>query len=184
MIQVSDAYSQEEQALVRKLITENDVHTVIEIGSYQGCSALMWAQYPQISRIMCVDPFEVPPGSDWGPPDRNYYPEFERNLREHGVWYKIIVARGYSWNYQGVGLEYADLVYIDGDHSFAGCYNDNLVYLPKAKKVLLGDDHHLRPDGKPYYPGVVGAVQKLFHGRAHVQGRFWWLTGSEIRFGD
>jgi predicted O-methyltransferase YrrM len=56
-----------------------------------------------------------------------------------------------------------DLVFIDGDHSFAGCLRDINAWLPKVKigGLLAGHDY------ESTYPGVVAAVHLRFPEYVH-----------------
>ena len=50
-----------------------------------------------------------------------------------------------------------DIVFIDGDHSYEGCRDDILAWLPKLRKGgwLTGHDYY------PAFPGVMRAVDEL-----------------------
>lgn len=197
----------ETQANITRLIEKHHVTSVIEVGSFMGCSALMFAQHESVDTVICVDPGRIdlakqipddygtmidfwPNG--WGVP-KIYMGIFVDNLREAGVWYKIVPIRGASVEVVDM-LPEVDLVYIDGDHTYVGCSDDINLYLPKAKKVMCGDDFQYRsghrpvnyhpgmsasivpsstPGSVPCYPGVVDAVNRLLPQR-HVEGRFWW----------
>jgi hypothetical protein len=58
----------------------------------------------------------------------------------------IDIAKEYEDNY-------FDLIYIDGDHSYQGCKEDIIAWLPKTKRFLVGDDYNK--------PGVNKAVNEL-----------------------
>lgn len=59
--------------------------------------------------------------------------------------------------------EYFDLVYIDADHTYEGCYKDIVDWYPKVKKgrFMLGDDYvkHTTRTGVKY--GVIEAVNRF-----------------------
>lgn len=59
--------------------------------------------------------------------------------------------------------EFFDLVYIDADHTFEGCYRDIIDWYPKIKKgkFLLGDDFINRTIRSGVRYGVVEAVTKF-----------------------
>lgn len=63
----------------------------------------------------------------------------------------------------------ADIVFIDADHSYSGCYNDILNWKSKLKDggLLCGDDFNL--------PDVKAAVIQLLPD-AENDGRVWWTT--------
>lgn len=60
--------------------------------------------------------------------------------------------------------EYFDVVYVDADHTFEGCYRDLVDWYPKVKKggVILGDDYwaNVIPITNTIF-GVVEAVDKF-----------------------
>ena len=68
-----------------------------------------------------------------------------------------------------------DLVMIDGDHTYDGCRNDILAYLPKVKPggLLCGHDYGEQ------YPGVRKAVDEVLGRRAHQYARVWWVEYPE-----
>jgi hypothetical protein len=61
--------------------------------------------------------------------------------------------------------EYFDLVYIDADHTYEGCYKDIVDWYPKVKKggFLLGDDYRRHKTRTGVRFGVVEAVNKFAH---------------------
>ncbi len=163
------------------LIFKYDVSTAIEIGSFLGRSAVWIAD--RIDHLWCIDPWEelettptsnnlVQTLQDLGLPN-SFYHIFHQNIVVAGVESKVTALRGTSRDMIARAPRMVDLVYIDGDHSYEGCLADLLNYLPKARLVICGDDYHKRPNGEPYFPGVVQAVDEVFpeHGSDYT---FWW----------
>lgn len=160
---------------LERLIKEHDVKSVIEIGSFLGASAAWFAE--RVDRVHCVDKWvETEEEGSYnnlvwtcertGLP-RNFYHVFVDNMKRAGVFGKIIPSR--HWSFRAACLvPDVDLVYIDGDHSLAGCREDILNYLPKARKVICGDDYARRPDW-----GVIQAVSSLLPAHQHAFP-FWW----------
>ena len=80
----------------------------------------------------------------------------------------VKIYRGYSFDVvKEFDDEFFDLVYIDADHSFDGCYKDIIDWYPKVKKggILCGHDYeHLvgrtRQEDKILF-GVIEAVDKF-----------------------
>ena len=159
-----------------RLIREKNIRTVLEIGTFLGQSAAWFAE--RVDRVICVDPFEgraEEPKAfnigdvlrDHGFPDP-YYGLFRENMIDHNVWGKVTPVRGLSWDVAEF-LAPVDLVYVDGDHSYEGCKRDIELYLPKARKVICGDDY-----GEREGFGVVQAVQEMLPGyKSH--SFFWWF---------
>jgi len=166
---------------LEKLIRKYSIRSVIEIGSFLGLSAAWFAE--RVERVTCIDPFEW-----WGEPGiglngntntgnlirdftehdvpTKFFNVFKANMIERGVWSKITPVIGHSEDVYHHVLP-ADLVYIDGEHTYEGVARDIRNYLPKAIKVICGDDYVSR-DGF----GVIRAVCELFP-RHDVNGPFW-----------
>lgn len=76
----------------------------------------------------------------------------------------VKVYRDYSFNVvKECEDNFFDLVYIDADHTYNGCYKDIIDWYPKVKQggILLGDDYvkHKTRTGVEY--GVIEAVNKF-----------------------
>lgn len=80
----------------------------------------------------------------------------------------VKICRDYSFNaVKEFPDDFFDIVYIDADHSFEGCYRDIIDWYPKVKKggVLCGDDYERRigrtrkREKIPF--GVIEAVDKF-----------------------
>lgn len=68
-----------------------------------------------------------------------------------------------------------DVVFVDGDHSHAGCRTDIELYRPKIKPegMLAGHDYSAS------WPGVTQAVDELLPSRAVLTGgSIWWSGGT------
>ena len=153
------------------LIKKHAVKTVLEIGSFMGLSAIWFAQ--RVDHVTCVDRWWMDHEPDDREIDRHYpsqqfWEAFHSNLTAAGVVDKVLAIRGDS-NIVNVLAPEADLVYIDADHSYEGCWSDIFLYGPKARKVLCGDDF-----GNPGLPGVRKAVEQVFPG-VKVAEPFWWV---------
>jgi len=164
---------------LHKMIEELGVISVIEIGSFIGASAVWFASHDQIRWVTCIDPFED--HTEWsadlvrcGIPNP-YFDVFWENIKGYGVAHKIFPCKMFSAD-AAQGTAPADLVFIDGDHSYEGCASDIRLYLPKARKVICGDDYHSNDAGVPHFPGVVQAVNELLPGHSYIGGFWWKLT--------
>ena len=64
-----------------------------------------------------------------------------------------------------------DFVFIDADHSYAGCAGDIRNYLPKIRKggIMMGHDYNARA-----YPGVISAVDRAFGNRVQLHDDCVW----------
>lgn len=60
---------------------------------------------------------------------------------------------------------YFDLIYIDADHTYEGCYRDIIDWYPKVKKggFLFGDDYRRHKTRTGVRFGVIEAVNRFAH---------------------
>ena len=179
-------FAQENRDKLAELIDGHNIKTVAEIGSFLGLSAVWFAQ--RVEHVYCIDTWFEGATYDsennllrtlrqWELP-RDFFGLFRDNVMRSGVWHKITPIRGHS-RYVAAQVPTVDLVYIDGDHSCAGCRDDIEAYKDKARVILCGDDYVQREDidGKPCF-GVTKAVHDLLPGAQHV-GPFWWWVRKE-----
>lgn len=156
------------QAMLDRLIFKHDIRSVLEIGSCYGASAVWFARHETIERVTCVDLWcEIP---EHGIPP-HVMSLFDSNCQRAGVTDKIRRVVGDSHDesiFQA--CRRADLVYLDGDHTYEGARMDILAYGPLARKVLCGDDYDL---ALPSVAGVIRAVDELVPERK-VHGRLWF----------
>jgi predicted O-methyltransferase YrrM len=183
------------------LIQEARPKRILEIGSWQGFSAIAFLEESRSlgiqAEITCVDTWlgsiehwlDKKPGSEWSLAAMNvkngeptFIEDFRKNVREAGFAGQVTTLRAPS----EVGLRYLsklkksfDLIFIDGDHSYAAVASD----LRLSKKLLAkggtlsGDDWN--------WPGVRRAVMRFALNeklRIEIFGRTWKLTRtSEYR---
>jgi len=151
-----------------ELIERCEIRTVIEIGTCYGLSAAWFAQ--RVERVTCVDLWGAIPCA--GVP-KNVYELFVRNMEALGVSDRITIVRGDSHSPETLQqVQPADLVYIDGDHTYEGCKKDIEMYGPLALNILCGDDYDPATED---LRGVPKAVDEMLPGR-QTFGIFWWLV--------
>jgi predicted O-methyltransferase YrrM len=116
------------------------VPSILEIGSWEGRSAIAWLNLVPNSTITCID--------YWGGDEND---RFDRNISS--LKHRIIKIRGES----GRALEKLlirkrlfDLIYVDGNHTSAGTLQDTVLAWPMLRQdgIILWDDYHW----KPYLP--------------------------------
>ena len=171
----------ENETELERLIADHNVRSVIEIGSFLGKSAVWFAQHKQIERVFCVDRWfefgEAPSNNNlvstmarWALP-RDFFPMFRDHIWRAGCFDKVVPIRGASRDVHDL-VEPCDLVYIDGDHTYAGVCEDIRLYGPKAMEIICGDDY------APEFEGVIRGVRDMLYPTVPCHsGRFWW--GSE-----
>jgi hypothetical protein len=125
---------------------------VLEIGSYEGRSAIFVLNFLPRSTLVCVDVWDVsvlePYLVQEIPQILGQWPlaegRFDRNLSGFADRVTKIKARSSDALAElGVGQERFDLIYIDGDHRRAGAYRDCVLSwaLLKSGGMLLIDDY-------------------------------------------
>jgi hypothetical protein len=169
--------------VLSRLIRDHAIHSILEIGSFCGDSAAWFSNQPGVWSVYCVDPMKVI--QPWWEADvlavgwpLNYGPCFYENITANGRADYIHLLQGTSAEMIQVA-PVVDMVYVDGDHSYEGCLFDIHAYMPKARKLICGDDHHYDPSGNPYFPGVVQACEEALESY-HVEQLTWW---KEIKRG-
>jgi predicted O-methyltransferase YrrM len=143
-----------------------------EIGVLNARTARELLQHrPLLTHIM-IDPWEVPePGSSYAlEADTNA----QKSQAEHNKAYlltkqrtafagkRAIIKKMYSAEaVEDIKDGSLDFVFIDGDHSYAGCSNDIKLWKSKVKKGgwIGGHDY-----AHPKLPGVKKAVDEAFPG--------------------
>lgn len=177
-------FAEENRVKLHELIREHGIKSVVEVGSFLGLSAVWFAQ--RVHQVHCVDTWcelatyesennLVGTLRRWDLP-RDFFHIFRDNVMRSGVWHKICPIKGHS-RFVINEVPYADLVYLDGDHSYEGCKRDIDMYQDKARVILCGDDYCERVEidgtGKTPAFGVIEAVNELLPDAQHV-GPFWW----------
>lgn len=176
-IPIAGWFAPENRQTLATLIREHHIKSVVEIGSFLGLSAVWFAGH--VDSVTCVDLWFEPATWEsennlvgtlrrWDLP-RDFFHLFRDNVMRSGLWHKIHPVRGHS-HYVAGEVPFADLVYIDGDHSYEGCKRDIEIYRDKARRVICGDDYMVREGF-----GVVQAVTELLPGHKHT-GPFWWAV--------
>ncbi len=181
-IGIAGWFDEENRIVLARLIEEYKIRSVVEIGSFLGLSAVWFAQ--RVDHVTCVDSWYenatveshnnlVGTLRRWDLP-RDFFGLFRDNVMRSGYWHKILPIRGNSHCVHGEVPD-ADLVYIDGDHSYQGCKRDIELYLPKALKIICGDDYTEREGF-----GVIEAVNAMLPERrtSGPCGPFWWARKS------
>jgi len=130
---------------------------ILEIGSFEGRSAMFFLKYLPQSTIVCIDTFA-------GTPEENYVYEFlerqlpgiearfDRNLAPFGARVEKVKSRSApaldALIAQGRKL---DLAYIDGGHRYDDVMSDSLAVwkMLEPDGIVIWDDYEWAPDFAP-----------------------------------
>ena len=180
-----------------ELIEEVKPKTIIEIGTWKGASAITMAHACQKlgleTKIYCIDTwlgalefknnFEKL-GAGWDTRLLHGYPQiyyqFLSNIIHEGVVDMIEAVPNTSENAVSFVPD-ADLIYVDGQHTYKGCTEDLGNYFAKLRKggIIFGDDYNLKTDkiGGIQWSEVEKAVDD-FSERNHLsveirENNFW-----------
>jgi hypothetical protein len=140
--------------------------TCVEIGSWVGRSALVFADY--FSKVFCVDLWDLCETDDWPCNDRSSIDDkkisrsfeiFCNNVGEH-LYRDIFPLRGYSWTFarswpaRSLSI---DLLFIDADHLYDSVREDLLNWRPYVNPygVIVFHDYGT-------YEGVTRVVDEFF----------------------
>jgi len=151
--------------LIDKVCTERESLLMLEIGSWAGESAILWAEaakqtlkerHGQLPSIICVDPWTSYLSLDGNPhlwPMRKaavrdkIFSLFLHNVRSSGHRDVIIPLR--TWSHVAAGFfrtNLFDMVFIDGDHAYSSVARDIRDYGPLVRDggYICGDDLELQ----------------------------------------
>ena len=114
--------------------------SAVEIGSWKGRSS--WALLESCpGPVYCVDSWQGANDGNNHAYDELQYIDVQRVFIDNvGHFPNLNVVKGISWTVADQTPAEVDMVFIDADHSFAGCLADIKAYGPKARKYLLGHD--------------------------------------------
>lgn len=138
---------------------------IIEIGSYRGASMLWLAWANQAEHIVCIDPWVSSPITE-GAPELidDIFAAYELNVRLALDRFRTrtTTVRDRSENVSTAILDgWADMVFIDGDHTKEAVRHDLHLYWPKVRAggIMTGHDYSdltVHPDHR----GIVEAVNE------------------------
>jgi len=133
---------------------------IAEVGSFLGLSGLLMARTLYLlgnygAKIYCIDHWHgsIEHQSIEAVKDGRLFDIFMKNIHDSGLRAFIVPIRSDSVAAaQAFEDRCLDLIFIDGDHTFEGCYADLTAWYPKLKSggIFLGHD---------CYPDVRRAVE-------------------------
>lgn len=185
--------------IVKQEIDGKDTFNVLEIGSYAGSSAVVWAEAVQDKGyVVCVDPwvntytYDIPNAMREAYENNLVFTLFWHNMKRYSC---IVPVRAKSDVVKLFGQVF-NLVYIDGNHAYDWVTQDIVLSLNVLVDggLLVGDDLELQFDqvdkdfaikhrnttdyiacpvkGRKYHPGVTCAVWDIL-GRVDTKSGIW-----------
>lgn len=133
-----------------KYLKAAGVKTVVEIGSWAGSSASIFAKH--FDKITCIDPWKPTAGTI---SDKYTMTDVEAEFDKVKAQYRNIVK--IKARVQDIELPDADVIYIDGEHTYQACKRDIKQALTKCNSFIAGHDYWQKK-----FPGVVKAVNEAF----------------------
>ena len=132
---------------------------MVEVGSYAGASADLFASSDKIGQIWCVDPWMAgyDPSDDASSSDFNEVEAaFDAVAAKHPD--KIHKFKGVFKEFHSqFPSDIPDFIYIDGLHTYEGCKTDiETALLWKGIPIIGGHDY------AGWCPGVIQAVNEAF----------------------
>lgn len=156
-------HSAPEGELLGRLVLETSARTVVEIGVYEGSSAVvLCAALGPGADLHLIDPFIDETGTSlnfgWrGNPTATRL-AVRRAARQSGPGVHWHVARSQDVGRAWLGSQ-VDLLFIDGDHSYEGCLEDWQVWHPHIRPGGMIAFHDARgPRGSAGPTRVVGEL--------------------------
>ena len=174
----------EHEWLVRAASTRQ---VIIEVGSWKGKSTKALA-LSSPGRVIAIDHWKGSSNEQGGAHQEaallgsdGMVSVFSRNLKDEIAGGKVIPVRedsasagptvaGILRRFGG----YADMIFIDGDHTYPAVKRDLEVYAPMVRPGGLFSGH----DYQHGFPGVVQAVNERFGRPYQVVGTIWWKRFS------
>lgn len=140
--------------------------TMVEVGSYAGESADLWAGSGKFSEIHCVDSWAFVGADQVEPRFQAVAGRWPRLIRTHRMP-SVTAARVFRQAGQKI-----DLVYIDASHRYEAVAADIAAWLPLVRRPgwIAGHDF----GGK--FPGVIRAVHERFDKPFRVFEDSSWLV--------
>jgi len=132
---------------------------MVEVGSYSGESAVIFAKY--VKTLLCIDP--------WIDGDAVYRLFVDRTARVDNIQHKRAYSVEAALSVPDGSL---DVVYIDAAHDYDNVKADILAWRQKLKAggVLAGHDYG------PHAPGVIKAVDELIGKPSKVYAETTWVA--------
>ncbi|MEK7433802.1 MAG: class I SAM-dependent methyltransferase [Cyanobacteriota bacterium] len=166
----------EDRVLFEKAKNLPDYSTIIEIGSFKGKSsvAMGYACEGTNKLIYCIDPWIAETYFEGTKHEKeDIYNIFLKNRNDNNLQDYLIDIKDYSTvimpNWKEIYKKPADLVFIDGDHSFKGVTNDFIVAYPHVKEggMMIFQDVATYFEGCEDFWYNIGSKKLINHSYFH-----------------
>ncbi len=128
------------QKPIERLFLENQIETVVEIGSWLGLSTRHLASLvPEGGKIYAIDHWLGSVEHQKSPYLETAYTQFLSNIMHAGCTEKVVPIRMDSIEAARCLNCRPDLIYIDGSHEYEDVLADLIAWYPKGK-IVCGDD--------------------------------------------
>jgi predicted O-methyltransferase YrrM len=155
-----DWFSPQIPHITNSLKCLSDVSNILEIGSFEGRSAVWFLQTFPNARVTCVDTFQGSPEHVAANMDVSaLYTRFTHNTAPYKDRLSVRVGHSSKMLY-GLEPESFDVIYVDGSHTEADTLMDLVLSMGLLKPggVMLVDDYKQQA-----FPGVRKAVTTLLN---------------------
>ena len=167
----------ETAAGLSRLISEFNVKTAVEVGSWLGQSSRhIAAALPPEGVLYCVDHWRAAPGTTSEPPGHvaipSAYHQFLANVANAELSNRIVPVRMESLEAAAALEVELDLAYIDADHNALPVFVDVMAWYHKLSEggVICGDDWSFTTVKQG-----VSIAANLLKKSVSVEGVFWWF---------
>jgi len=141
---------------IKKHLNDSEI-TIVEIGSYMGESAEVFAQEFPRATIYCVDPW-LGGFDDLDTASRADFSTVEEQFDLRTKKYpNIIKVKNFS---KDVVIK-TDVVYIDGCHKYECVIEDIKHWLPQTKSIVTGHDYYEDDNFLKIHPHVAGVKKAV-----------------------
>jgi hypothetical protein len=119
-----------------------EMKSIIEIGCWKGRSAKALLEKCQ-GKVWCVDHFKGSPDAQFSTRDRAEKEKiYERFIENVGQYPNLEIMKMSSRDAAEMYNTDADMVFIDGDHSYEAVKKDIELWLPFCRKLICGHDYN------------------------------------------
>lgn len=127
--------------------------TILEIGSYAGDSAEIFAE--RFKKVICVDPWVNGYDDQDAASYKHPMSEVEKQFDERIARFKNVIKMKMTSEEAASQIDFIDVVYIDGLHTYEGVRSDIELWSEKALRFVAGHDYQKR------FPGTIKAVNEF-----------------------